>query len=64
MVAKLAIYFIFFCLAKKTKHCPNTLEVNGDITHDPKLIAQQFGNHSSIIALKIVKNNPSSTSAI
>ena len=52
-------YLLYFLLpSKKTKHCPNTLQVNGDITHDPKLIAQQFGNHFGTIALKLSKIIP------
>ena len=49
--------------SKKNKQCPETLEVGGDITHDPKLIAQQFCNRFSTIASKIVKDNPNPTSA-
>ena len=50
-------------LSKKTKKCPKTLEVSGDITHDPKLIAQQFCDLFSTVASKIVKDNPNPTSA-
>ena len=49
--------------SKKNKQCPKTLEVGGDITHDPKLIAQQFCDHFSTIASKIVKDNLNPTSA-
>ena len=35
--------------SKKNKQCPKTLEVGGDITHDPKLIALQFCEHFSTI---------------
>ena len=49
--------------SKKNKQCPKTLEVGGDITHDPKLIAQKFCDHFSTIASKIVKDNPNPTSA-
>ena len=41
--------------SKKNKQCPKTSEVNSDITHDPKLIAQQFGDRFSTIAPKILK---------
>ena len=54
---------LYFLPSKKTKLCPKTLEVNGDITHDPKLIAQQFSDHFSTIASKIVKDNPNPTLA-
>ena len=49
--------------SKKNKQCPKALEVSGDITHDPKLIAQQFWDHFSTIVSKIVKDNPNPTSA-
>ena len=58
MVVKLRTYFIFFCLVKKQKQCSKTLEVNCDITHHPKLVAQPFGDHFSTIASNIVKDNP------
>ena len=61
MIAKSGIYSTLFCPVKK--QCPKTLEVDGDITHDPKLIAQQFCDHFSTIASKIVKDNPNPTSA-
>ena len=48
---------------KKQQQCPKTLEVNSDVTHDPKLIARKFGDHFSAIASKIVKENPYPTSA-
>ena len=38
--------------SKKNKQCPKTLEVGGDITHDPKLIAQQFCHHFSTNSFK------------
>ena len=63
MVAKSGIYPTLFCPVKKNKQCPKTLEVSGDITHDPKLIAQQFCDHFSTIASKIVEDNPNPTSA-
>ena len=53
MVAKSGIYSTLFCPVKKNKQCPKTLEVGGDITHDPKLIAQQFCDHFSTIALTL-----------
>ena len=49
--------------SKKNKQCPKTLEVGGDITHDPKLIAQLFCDHFSTIASKLVKDDPNPTSA-
>ena len=49
--------------SKKKQQCPKTLEVNSDVTHDPKLIARKFGDHFSAIASKIVKENPNPTSA-
>ena len=48
--------------SKKNKQCPKTLEVGGDITHDLKLIAQQFCDHFSTTASKIVKDIPNPTS--
>ena len=62
-VAKSRIYSTLFCPVKKNKQCPKTLEVSGDITHDPKLIAQQFCDHFSTTTSKIVKDNPNRTSA-
>ena len=59
-VANSGIYSTLFCPVKKNKQCPKTLKISGEITHDPKLIAQQFCDHFSTIASKIVKDNPTS----
>ena len=55
--------FTLLSFAQQKKQCPKTLEVGGDITHDPNLIAQQFCDRFSTIASKIVKDNPNPTSA-
>ena len=56
------ILLCFLLPGKETKQCPKTLEDSGDITHDPKFIAQQFGDHFSttiVIVIVITFYSPS-----